>query len=60
MPQSDQCLLCAHYRIGMHKCDAFPEGIPVEIFTGLVDHSKPYPGDHGIQFKAYEGDDELP
>lgn len=53
MPQSEQCLLCAHYRMGTGSCDAFPDGIPEEIFTGLVDHAKPYPGDHGIQFEAY-------
>jgi hypothetical protein len=32
------------------KCSAYPEGIPIEILTGKVDHHKPYKGDHGIQF----------
>ncbi|MCP5510235.1 MAG: hypothetical protein H7A24_00005 [Leptospiraceae bacterium] len=33
------------------KCDAYPNGIPFEIWTNKVDHSKPYPGDNGIRFE---------
>jgi len=32
-------------------CEAFPDGIPDEIAYGDVDHTKPYPGDHGIRFE---------
>jgi hypothetical protein len=32
-------------------CDAFPDGIPAEIWTGKNLHDKPYPGDHGVQFE---------
>ena len=32
-------------------CKAFPDGIPYEITYGDNDHTKPYPGDHGIQFE---------
>jgi hypothetical protein len=39
-------------------CLAFPEGIPEEIITGEVDHSKPYPGDNGILYAPIEPDDE--
>ena len=44
------CLMCAHYR-KEHKCDAFPEGIPHEIWILKVFHNKPYPGDNGINYK---------
>lgn len=35
-----------------HTCNAFPNGIPDEIWEGNFDHRKPYPGDHGILFEA--------
>lgn len=38
-------------------CRAYPEGIPQEIINNLVDHRKPYKGDHGIQ---YEGVKDFP
>ena len=53
------CLKCKHLRdlepgtFG-RTCDAFPDGIPKEIFSGGVDHDKPYPGDHGILFEPKE------
>ncbi len=54
--QSNQCLECSHFIGRSNKrfgflCDAFPKGIPADILTGKVDHHKPYPGDHGIQFE---------
>lgn len=54
MTQSTQCLFCEHFHLDF-KCDAFPERIPREIFDGEFDHTKPYPGDNGIQFEAIPG-----
>ena len=51
MPQSDQCIMCKHYRVGELACDAFPDRILQEIISGLFDHSQPYEGDHGILFE---------
>ena len=50
MPQSSQCLECKHFHL-LGGCDAFPDKIPSEIFTGLHDHTEPYPGDQGIRFE---------
>lgn len=37
------------------RCTAFPQGIPDEIFvTSEIDHTKPYVGDHGIQYQPKE------
>ena len=36
------------------SCEAFPDGIPEELFDGKVSHHTPYPGDHGIQFESIE------
>ncbi|WP_048138692.1 hypothetical protein [Methanosarcina horonobensis] len=51
---SPVCSYCKHFLWkgrGIHECDAFPEGIPDEIWRGDNDHKKPYPGDHGTQFE---------
>lgn len=50
MATSNQCVTCNHYRGGL-ACDAFPEGIPDPVLTGLVDHRKPTPGDNGITWE---------
>ena len=44
------CHVCIHRRT-LETCDAFPEGIPVEILTGDINHTVPYKGDHGIRFE---------
>jgi len=53
MPNSNQCNSCIHYQ-GPFSCDAFPEEIPDDIFTGLFDHTKPYPGDNGIRWEPID------
>ncbi len=45
-----QCIMCKHYQLN-HKCKAFPDGIPEEIFTCQHDHREPYPGDNGVRFE---------
>lgn len=49
MTQSDQCNRCERY-LGELTCEAFPDGIPTKIVTGLHDHRKPFKGDGGLRF----------
>lgn len=52
-----QCYSCEYF----HKiskindwtptCEAFQAGIPLEIISNEFDHSQPYEGDDGIQYK---------
>lgn len=35
-------------------CVAFPDGIPDDISYGDNLHTKPFPGDHGIQYERGE------
>lgn len=56
------CLICK--RLGdtirisdeerRYTCEAFPDGIPDEIFFKAFDHRNPYPGDKGIRFVVRE------
>ena len=43
------CNRCKHRRKGI-TCDAFPEGIPIEIIRS-GEHFLPVDGDHGIVFE---------
>lgn len=38
-------------------CDAYPKGIPQEIWQNVVDHRQPQPGDQGIQFAPVNEDE---
>ena len=57
MSQSGQCIGCKHYTFSA-TCEAFPDHIPHAIFSGQVIHTKPYPGDHGIQYEPIIPGDE--
>jgi hypothetical protein len=51
------CTLCQNFDDSnpvARTCLAFPDGIPLEIWNGENDHTKPYPGDGGIQFEKIE------
>jgi hypothetical protein len=52
------CATCARFNRddeSRETCDAFPDGIPEEIFSGQNDHRRPYPGDKGLTWKAVPG-----
>ncbi len=60
-PGPKLCFKCKHfqdYRVtndgAIPICAAFPNKIPDKIFFEGRDHTKPYPGDHGIQFEPIE------
>ena len=48
---SVQCLACSNLNDIAITCKAFPKGIPEKILSGNYDHTKPFDGDNGIQFR---------
>ena len=49
-----QCEFCKRWRddlIGTGTCEAFPGGIPFEVYSGQVSHRKAVDGDHGVRFE---------
>ena len=48
------CNTCKHRPKGAVTCRAFPQGIPKDILFRRADHTKPYPGDNGIQYEKME------
>lgn len=50
MEVSTQCLTCVHLREG-NTCDAFPSGIPLDIWTGEFDHTQEHEGDKGVRYE---------
>jgi hypothetical protein len=45
-----QCHNCIHY-VGNFKCEAFPDRIPLEIFTGQKSHREHIKGDKKIKYE---------
>lgn len=52
-----QCMVCKHAKWvkGVsYTCAAFPEGIPHNVLNQTLDHRRPIPGDHGVQYEPSE------
>lgn len=48
-PMCVDCILL--YNHGIERaCEAFPQGIPDEIWIGTVSHRRPYQGDGGLTY----------
>lgn len=53
--RSPVCKFCRRlYDCGARTCEAFPRGIPDDIWDGVHDHRSAYPGDHGILFAEHD------
>ncbi len=44
------CLTCKRLNVGDDTCEAFPDGIPGDIYLRGFDHRKLFPGDDGIRY----------
>ena len=53
--ETSQCSICTHCGLTEFRCEAFPYGIPEPILNNEFIHTKPYPGDNGIQFEPIGG-----
>jgi len=50
---SPVCIECKNIKSLVDRtCKAFPKGIPIQIWNGKNNHTKPYKGDNGIRFEA--------
>lgn len=57
-----QCSVCKRFRSpfsrpagemgGGPTCEAFPAGIPDEVYGNELDHRRPIDGDHGVRWES--------
>jgi len=47
MQYINKCLLCVNRTAGTDRCEAFPNGIPSDIFIGKTDHNEIIEGQNG-------------
>jgi len=54
--RAKSCWKCKHFDIDSWSCPAFPKAddLPYDFLIGVREHTKPEPGDHGIQFEPKE------
>ncbi len=49
------CQTCVHYYQNspgdLLTCEAFPDGIPDTILSGIEDHRRSFPGDQGVMYE---------
>lgn len=50
LPQCYDCEYFREARFGM--CEAFPDKIPEQLWSGKFQHDEPFPGDRGIRFRS--------
>jgi hypothetical protein len=50
------CTFCKHL-LSIRRCAAFDE-IPLPIWKGENNHTRPYPGDGGIRFEQVDPDSD--
>lgn len=57
MPSYDPiCLLCSRLRESGMACDAFPDGVPLNIIRGESLHLRTTDGDRGLTFKMRDSE----
>lgn len=56
MQAAPLCLDCDFFNWKSERlsCKVFPNGIPWPIISGEIEHTTPYPGDNGIQFRKID------
>lgn len=61
-PRPNACMSCEHWSGTWPEgdrwpaCAAFPDGIPIDVWSGRVSHADALEGDHGIQWQIADED----